>query len=77
MAIGGLVFYIADSLAYNVRIDLSRNEQGIFVSLFIEIKSTCKYLFVGLIYRSFSGSIPSFLKILEEVLDSVQNIPMN
>ena len=60
MARGGLVLYIADRLAYNVRINLSRNEEGIFESLFIENKSTRKYLVVGLIYRSPSGSIPSF-----------------
>ena len=39
MARGGLVLYIADRLAYNVRSDLSRNEEGIFESLFIDIKS--------------------------------------
>ena len=75
MARGGLMLYIADRLAYNVRNDLSRNEEGIFESLFIEIKSMRKYLAVGLVYRSPSGSIPSFLKILEEVLDSVQKHP--
>ena len=75
MARGGLMLYIADRLAYNVRKYLSRNEKGIFESLFIEIKSMSKYLVVGLVYRSPSGSIPSFLKILEEVLDSVQKHP--
>ena len=40
-------------------------------SLSIEVKSMRKYLAVGLVYRSSSGSIPLFLKILEEVLDSV------
>ena len=73
MARGGLMLYIADRLAYNVRNNLRRNKEGIFASLFIEIKSMPKYLVVGLVYRSPSGSIPSFLKILEEVLD----IPMN
>ena len=34
-----------------------------------------KYLVVDLVYRSPSGSIPSFLKTLEEVLDSVQKHP--
>ena len=34
-----------------------------------------KYLVVGLVYRSPSGSIPSFLKILKEVLNSVQKHP--
>ena len=76
MARGGLVLYIADRLVYNARSDSSRNEEGIFESLFIEIKSMRKYLAVGLVYRSPSGSIPSFIRILEEVLDSVQNILM-
>ena len=62
---GGLVLYIADRLIYNVQSDMSRNEEGIFESLFIVIKSMRKYLAVGLIYRSPSGSIPSFLKTLE------------
>ena len=34
-----------------------------------------KYLVVGLVYRSPSGSIPSFIKILKEVLDSVEKHP--
>ena len=75
MAKGGLALYIADHLVYNFRSDLSRNEEGIFESLFIEIKSGCKNLVVGLVYRSPSGSIPSFMKILEEVLDLVQKHP--
>ena len=75
MARGGLILYIADRLAYNVRNDLSRKKAGTFESLFIEIKSMRKYLVVGLVYRSPSGSIPSFLKIPEEVLDSVQKHP--
>ena len=75
MARGGLVLYIAGRLAYNIRCNLSRNEKGIFESLFIEIKSMRMYLVVVLVYRSPSGSIPSFLKILEEVLDSVQKHP--
>ena len=72
MARGGLMLYIANLLAYNVRNDLSRNEERIFESLFIGINLVRKYLVVGLVYRSPSGSIPSFLEILEEVLDSVQ-----
>ena len=75
IARGGLMLYIAARLAYNVQNGLSRNKEGIFESLFIEIKSMRKYLVVGLVYRSPSGSIPSFLKILEEVLDSVQKHP--
>ena len=43
--------------------------------LFIEINLMRKYLVVGLVYRSPNGSIPSFLKILEEFLDSVQKHP--
>ena len=34
MARGGLMLQIADCLAYNVRNDLSRNEEGIFESSF-------------------------------------------
>ena len=34
-----------------------------------------KYLAVGLVYMSSSRSIPSFMKILEEVLESVQKHP--
>ena len=75
MARGGLMPYVADRLAYNSRNDLSRNEEGIFESLFIEINLMRKYLVVGLVYGSPSGSIPSFLKILEKVLDSVQKHP--
>ena len=75
MARGDLVLYIANCLAYNVRSDLSRSEEGIFESLFIEIKSMRKYLAVGFVYNSPSGSIPSFMKILEEVLDSFQKHP--
>ena len=75
MARDGLVLYFADCLAYNVRSDLSRSEEGIYVFLFIEIKSMRKYLAVGLVYRSHSGSIPSFMKIFEEILDSVQKHP--
>ena len=70
VARGGLVLYIADRLTYNVRSDLSGNEEGIFESLFIEIKSMRKYLAVGLVYRYPSGSISSFLKIQEEVLET-------
>jgi len=55
IARGGAALYIADRLAYNVRSDLSRNEEGIFESLLIEIKSECKDLAVGLVYRSPSG----------------------
>ena len=69
MARGGLMLYIANHLAYNVRNDLSRNDEGIFESLFIEINLMRKYLVVGSVYRSLSGSIPSVLKILEEVLE--------
>ena len=51
MARGGIMLYIADRLAYNVRNDLCKNEEGIFESLFIEIKSMLKCLVVGLVYR--------------------------
>ena len=75
MARGGFALFIADRLAYNVRSDLIRNEEEIFESLLIEIKSGFKDLGVCLVYRSPSGSITSFMKILEEVLDSVQKHP--
>ena len=52
-----------------IKSDLIRDEEGIFESLFIGIKSVWKDLAVGLIYRSPSGSIPSLMKILEMVLD--------
>jgi hypothetical protein len=39
MARSGLAFYIADRLAHNVRSNLSKNEEGILESLFIETKS--------------------------------------
>ena len=46
-----------------------------FKSPFTEINSGCKDLAVGLVYRSLVGSVPSFMKILEEVVDSVQKHP--
>ena len=37
MAKGGLAVYVSEYLPYSVRHDLSRNEEGIFESMFIEI----------------------------------------
>ena len=75
MARGGLALYIVDRLVYTVRSDFSRNDEGIFESPFIEINSGCKDLALGLIYRSLVVSVPSFMKILEEAVDSVQKHP--
>ena len=72
MAKGGLAVYVSECLPYSVRHDLSRNEEGIFESIFIEIKTQAKALIVGNIYRSPSGSVPSFLQILDEVLEIIQ-----
>ena len=72
MAKGGLAVYVSEYLPYSVRHDLSRNEEGIFESIFIEIKTQAKTLIVGNIYGSPSGSVPSFLQILDEVLEIIQ-----
>ena len=65
MAKGGLAVYVLEYLPYYVRHDLSRNEEGTFESIFIEIKTQAKTLIVDNIYRSPSGSVPSLLQILD------------
>ena len=69
---GGLAVYVLEYLLYSVRNDLSRNEEGTFESIFIEIKTQAKTLIVCNIYRSPSGSVPSFLHILDEVFEIIQ-----
>ena len=61
--------------ANNVWSDMCRNEEGIFEYLFIEIELGCKDLALGLVYRSPSESVPSFMKIQEEVMALVQKNP--
>ena len=75
MAKGGLVMYISDIFPYTVRSDLSRNDEGVFESQFIEIKLKNKVLIIGNVYRSPSGSVPSFLQVLDEVLDLIGRRP--
>ena len=75
LAKGGLALYISDDLPHSVRSDLSRNEEGVFESLFIDIKLHGKDLIVGNVYRSPSGSVPSFLQILDELLDLIRRRP--
>ena len=56
MAKGGLAVYGSEYFQYSVRHDMSRNEEVIFESMFIEIKTQTIPLIVGNIC-----SIPSFL----------------
>jgi exonuclease III len=72
MGNGGLAVYVSEYHKYSVRHDLSRNEKGIFESMFIGIKTQNKPLIVGNIYWSPSGSVPSFLQILDEILEAIQ-----
>ena len=71
MAKGGLALYISNNLPYSLRMDLSRNIEGVFESLFVDIKCGGKDLIVGIIYRSPSGSIPLFLHTLNDLLDTI------
>ena len=72
MAKGCLAVYVSEYLSYSVRHNLSRNEEGISESIFIEIKTQAKTLIVGNIHWSPSGSVPSFLQILDEVLKIIE-----
>ena len=70
----GLAVYVSEYLCsiFAVRHNLSRNEEGIFKSMFIGIKIQTKHLIVGNIYWSPMGSVTSFLQILDEVLETIQ-----
>jgi len=67
MATGGVAVYGSEYFQYSVRHDMSRNEEVIFESMFIEIKTQTIPLIVGNIC-----SIPSFLQIPIEVLEAIR-----
>ena len=52
--------------------DLSRNEEGVFESQFIDITLQSKDIILGTVYRSPSGYFPSFFPILNELLDLLE-----
>jgi len=57
MAKAGLALYIFNIFPYSFGIDLCRNINGFFKSLFIDVKCGGKDLVVGIIYRFPSGSV--------------------
>ena len=76
MSKGGLALYISDAIPYTVRHDLSKNIEGVLESLFVEINpGKSGTLIIGEVYRSPSGSSVTFLQILREILEAIQNQP--
>jgi len=63
--------YISDVLLYFVRSDLSRNDEGVFGSPFIEIKLQNKVLIIGNVYRPPNASVAYFFYFLAEVFDII------
>ena len=70
---GGVGIFVADSLNYAVRNDLTVMDEGIFESLFIEIKGVEKSILFGTIYRSPTEN-PELIKIFMNHLDKCLSI---
>lgn len=70
---GGIAIYIRDTHTVQIRQDLTRNTEGIFESLFLEVwLSPNKKFIVGEIYRSPSGSTSQFMEHMAQVLELAQ-----
>ena len=66
---------ISCNLHCSLRDDLSRNFDGIFESLYIDVKSNGIDLILGNIYRFPNSAVPLFVRNLQEILDVILRRP--
>ena len=70
---GGTMIYVKNSLSAKLLPEFSKSEEGIFESIFVEIKNQKKSLIIGTIYRHPSSGTTFMDDFLHPTLDKLDN----